>query len=80
MFMSQEAAHIRTTGLASPVVSVEIKRTATEAQQTLMLPHSRQCTCGINLTPSPLAAPDKEFPRLKISCTLPRAQRQFVQL
>lgn len=41
MFVSQEAPHMRTTGLASPVVSVEIKRTITEAQQTLMLPHSR---------------------------------------
>lgn len=63
MLASQEAAQMRTTGLASPVVSVEIKRTATEAQRTLMLPHSRQCTRGIKLTPSPLAAPDKEFPR-----------------
>jgi len=41
MFVSQEAAQMRTTGLASPVVSVEIKRTTTEAEQTLMLPHSR---------------------------------------
>lgn len=38
MCVSQEA---RTTGLASPVVSVEIKRTVTEAQRTLMLPQSR---------------------------------------
>lgn len=78
MFASQEAAQMRTTGLASPVVSVEIKRTVTEAQRTLMLPHSR--TCAIKLTPSPLAAPDKEFPHLKISCTLLRALQQFVQL
>ncbi|CAB1418805.1 unnamed protein product [Pleuronectes platessa] len=41
VFASQEAAQTRTTGLASPVVSVEIKRTATEAQRTLMLPRSR---------------------------------------
>lgn len=39
--VSQEAAQMRTTGLASPVVSVEIKRTATEAQQTLLLARSR---------------------------------------
>lgn len=63
MFASREAAQMRTTGLASPVVSVEIKRTVTEAQRTLMLPHSS--TRAIKLTPSPLAAPDKEFPRLK---------------
>lgn len=78
MFVSQEAAQMITTGLASLVVSVEIKRTVTEAQRTLMLPHSR--TCGIKLTPSPLAAPDREFPHLKICCTLPRVQQQFVQL
>lgn len=41
MFVSQEAAQMRTTGLTPPVVSVEIKRTITEAQQTLMLLHSR---------------------------------------
>lgn len=41
MLASQEAAQMRTRGLASPVVSVEIKRTVTEAQQTLMLLHSR---------------------------------------
>lgn len=41
MFASQEAAQMRTTGLASPVVSVEIKCSVTEAQRTLMLPHSR---------------------------------------
>lgn len=41
MFVSREAAEMRTTGLALPMVNVEIKRTTTEAQQTLMLPHSR---------------------------------------